>query len=84
MGPGVEEVMQMGVKVSEFPVLYSGWECDHTAFVYDYKGQLFLILSNHGAPYIADLSDLREKIEEYEEVLAASRKALNDLLRSWR
>ena len=40
------------------------------------NGDRYLRMTNHGGEYVADKSELLEKIAEYEEAIHASRKAL--------
>lgn len=71
------EIKDFGEVVFEFPMLYSGWECDEKGYVVRTpKGHLDLILSDHGRLYSAPLRDLEDKISEYEEAIKNSRTAL--------
>lgn len=59
-----------------FRVLHDGWEMDNEGRVYEgAEGKRFLVLTNHGGEYRAELSALDEKIAEYKAVLADSEKA---------
>jgi hypothetical protein len=63
--------------VMRFAVLWEGWEMDNEAWVMERPDcSRYLVMTNHGARYMAMPSDLRERIAEYEKVLADSRKAL--------
>lgn len=63
--------------LSEFPVLWEGWDCDSTAWVMERPdGTRYLKMTNHGGEYEADPEELTERIAEYEKVLMKSREAL--------
>lgn len=53
-------------------VLWSGWECDATAWVVNDDGVRRLVASSHGAAYFAEASFLEERIVEYRAAIAAS------------
>lgn len=60
-----------------FPVLYSGWECDETAWVVGKAdGTSALIMTSHGAPYVADSLQLATRVHEYKKALADAEYAL--------
>lgn len=64
-----------------FKVLWAGWECDEDGWVVEMKdGSRALILSSHMAPYVAEPSELVEKLAEYDKVVTDTNAAL-DLLR---
>lgn len=62
---------EKGLKLVEsFPVYYSGWECDHTWYLcQNSAGQKVVVATNHGTPYIAKKSIVKQKCEEYRSVL---------------
>jgi CRISPR/Cas system CSM-associated protein Csm4 (group 5 of RAMP superfamily) len=57
-------------------VLWSGWECDGTAWIVEDQGQKRLVASNHGELYFADKDFLEEKMKEYKEAIAETENAL--------
>jgi hypothetical protein len=64
----------------EFPVMYSGWECDEKGWVKERAdGIRVIVLTDHGVPYEADPKVLRDRMDAYRDALAKSREAL-DLL----
>lgn len=67
-------------KLFAFAVLHTGWELDATAWVAELdNGQRVLVMSNHGNEYIAQPQELLEKIAEYENCIADSKRALDML-----
>lgn len=67
-------------KLFEFEMLYSGWESDGKGWVCEEPdGKRFLLLTNHGTPYVAPLSELTEKLEEYKRASEETQKAINML-----
>ncbi len=63
----------------EFPILWSGWECDYKGYVARHKNKTVLILSTHGTKYFADEIELEVKIAAYEQAIKATKKALEML-----
>jgi|GEM_PF-6064754 len=64
-------------KIHEFPVMWAGWEMDDKGWVaLDDSGQKVIVLSNHGAEYVASIDELREKIVRYKAVIDATEKAI--------
>lgn len=59
-----------------FPVLWEGWECDSEGRVCEFDGVRFLVLTNHGSPYRAEVQELHDKLAEYRNVIAATEKAI--------
>lgn len=57
-------------------VLWSGWECDATAWVVNDGGQRRLVHTNHGEAYFAEASFLEERIAEYRAAIAESEAML--------
>jgi hypothetical protein len=70
------EFRKNGKVILEIPVMHRGWEMDSMAWIIEYKGEVALITTNHGGCYFGDESFLREKLAEYAEAMAASRKAI--------
>lgn len=60
----------------EFPVLYSGWECDEKGYVVDVDGKSCIVLTSHGRTYFAKNAELEFKIKEYKEAIKKSEQAL--------
>jgi hypothetical protein len=81
---------QFGKIIKKFPIFQQGWEMDGYGYVVgniehkyseekkylgpfcDYK----LVLTNHSKPYIADSSELRKKIVEYQNMIGETIEAL--------
>ena len=61
-----------------FRVLHEGWEMDNSAWVIELAdGSRAIATTSHGSPaYIVRDAEMTEKVAEYEEVLAETRKAL--------
>lgn len=58
----------------EFSALYRGWDCDGTYYLCKDMNDIYvLVCTSHGSPYIGSPEELQDKIEEYEEVLKATR-----------
>ena len=63
--------------IFEFPILYEGWEMDEKGEVIERNdGSRYIRLTNHGKPYIAEVSELEEKIAEYQKVIGETNKAI--------
>jgi hypothetical protein len=68
-------------KLYEFPVMHSGWEMDSKGWVVELAdGRRAILLANHGVEYLAKPSELHELIEEYQQAISATRKALGILV----
>jgi len=64
-------------KIFEFKVYWHAWECDSEGYVMeDVTGKRHLILTNHGSMYIAEEQQALAKIEEYQEAIRETQKAL--------
>jgi hypothetical protein len=71
-----------GVKraLFQFKVMHCGWECDEDGWVVEMDdGSRALVLMNHMHLYVAEPSELSEKLAEYERVAADTNKALSML-----
>lgn len=73
-----------------FPVYWSGWECDATGWICeDRSGYTVIILSNHGAKYVANESEVVELAEEWQTAAMTLVKAVemartrNDCRTAW-
>jgi hypothetical protein len=63
--------------VFQFDVLYAGWDCDSIAEVMERPdGSRYLRMTNHDAPYEADVQQVLDKITEYEKAIAESQWAI--------
>jgi len=62
--------------VFTFPVLWNGWENDNTGYIVMDDDVKRLVLTNHGSPYFGNISELQEKIKEYEEAATETKKAI--------
>jgi hypothetical protein len=82
----IEQSMNIKVDGKEFKaiascdVLWSGWECDPTAWIVVDNGRNRLVASNHGSLYFEDEKFLQNKIKEYELAIEKSKELLNMLL----
>jgi hypothetical protein len=64
-------------QIFAFDVLYSGWECDYRAWVYEKpNGTRYLAMTNHGNIYVAPRKHLEDKIKEYKQVIEDTEKAI--------
>lgn len=68
--------MQKGKTLLEFPVMWSGWECDSKGWVVEYEGENHLIVTNHGGYQFGDAEFLDEKVGEYLEAVQKTTQAL--------
>ena len=57
-------------------VLWSGWECDDSAWVVEENNQKRLVASNHGSLYFEDAQFLENKIKEYHDAITNSIRLL--------
>jgi hypothetical protein len=64
--------------ILKFPVLWEGWECDSTAWVYEMQdGSRYLLVgSSEDRRNAESLAFLEGKIAEYEAALEGARTAL--------
>ena len=63
--------------IYSFPVLWEGWECDPEAWIIErLDGTRYLKMTNHGGGYIAEASELHERIKEYASVIEKTEKAI--------
>ncbi len=60
-------------------VFWSGWECDDKAWLVKIDDEYKIVNSNHGEHQITDKNFLENKIKEYEEAIANTRRILNKL-----
>jgi hypothetical protein len=65
--------------VEEVTMLYAGWECDSDGWLVRTDGQLKLILTDHGRPYVADGRELRDQISTNLRIVEHQRKVLAKL-----
>jgi hypothetical protein len=68
-----------GVKhlvLARAPVLWSGWECDGTAWVVEKDGKPMLVTSNHGGQQLGNVELLKSKLQEYEDAIKATKLLL--------
>ena len=80
---------QFGKIIKKFPILHHSWDGDGYGYVVasivkgikteNFEGTLItpkLVLTNHSKPYIADSSELRKKIVEYQNMIGETNEAL--------
>lgn len=71
------------------PLYYSGWECDSKAFIFTPKGEEpFLVLTDHGRPYIGTTRRLKIFIDKYRQAITITEDAISklrstDYLQDW-
>lgn len=66
--------------VYTFDVLWRGWEMDNIGYIaQDEDGNKYPVLTSHGSKYIADKSELLDKISEYADAMNQTNKALKML-----
>lgn len=64
----------------EFTLAWVAWECDSEgAVVKDENENKYLILTQHGSPYIASKDDLLKQIADYQNLISDTRKAITYL-----
>jgi hypothetical protein len=75
--PDVDLILRSGKLLHAFPVMHRGWELDDKGAVYEMPdGKRYLILTNHGAYYVARPKELLDKILEYQSATEATELAL--------
>lgn len=64
--------------LSEFPVMYSGWECDSLGWVIKIQrtNEVKVVMTNHGSFYLETEEGLNDKMKEYEAALIPIKAAL--------
>lgn len=65
-----------GKIVSKISVLHHCWEGDGYGYIIEKEGKKILVLTDHGNPYIATVSDLYSKISEYKTVIQETERAI--------
>lgn len=64
--------------IFEFSVLWKEWEGDAVAWIIERDDKTrYLRMTHHGSPYEAKQDELLERIDEYENTLNQTRKALS-------
>lgn len=64
-------------KIMEFDVLHLAWECDSKGWIVEnYSSGRYIVLTNHGSPYIAPQEELIKLIESYQSVINKTKEAL--------
>lgn len=61
------------------PVMWQGWELDDKAWLVEVDGKFKIAASSHGDLSWVDASFLEDKLKEYEQVVAATKAALEKL-----
>ena len=81
---------EFGKIIKKFPILHHGWDGDGYGYVvgniehkYSEKKKYLgpfcnykLILTNHSKPYEADVSELKSKVIEYQNMIGETNEAL--------
>lgn len=60
-------------------VLWSGWECDGSAWLVNDNGKMRVVMTNHGSTYFAEKSALEEKVKEYQDAIKNTQDMINAL-----
>lgn len=64
-------------KIFEFPVLYTGWECDGKGWIVEGKnGKRRILLTSHGMEYFGSQDELGGLISEYQSAIDKTREVL--------
>jgi hypothetical protein len=73
----LENNLETDVTIFIFKVYYSGWEVDYEGYVKQTKdGKNYIVLTDHGAKYVAKPEELRDLINEYENAITDTKNAL--------
>lgn len=64
--------------LSRLNILHHAWEADSYLFIVKTHLETKIVGTNHGSPYILTKRELRSKIDEYQELIAAYTNLLND------
>lgn len=67
------------VAIDVCDVLWAGWECDDKAWLVNDGGQIKLVVSDHGQKYFEKKWYLEEKIKEYENAIAETKRLIEKL-----
>jgi len=67
---------QFGKIIKKFPILHHGWDGDGYGYVVDNIQEKNLILTNHSKPYEADVSELRQKVIEYQQMIGETNSVI--------
>jgi len=63
-----------------FGVSYIGWESDTTGWIVKKEdGTKYVVLTSHGGYYIGSILELKDRIQEYQQLLDGTQKALDML-----
>lgn len=65
-----------GKIISKINILHHCWEGDGYGYIVEKEGKKIIVLTNHGNPYIATISDLNLKISEYKTVIQETERAI--------
>lgn len=71
---------QYGTVIFEFPVLHQGWDMDGKGWVVERDKKRFIVLTNHGSPYIANKKELEMQMKKYSDISEKTKKALEYIL----
>jgi len=59
-----------------FKTYYHAWECDGYGNVVEREGKRSIVLTSHGAPYLATKEELEQLIETYEQAISDTKEAI--------
>jgi hypothetical protein len=60
----------------EFTILHEGWETDNTGWIVEIDGERVFVSTSHTGLYEFPTEELVGKINEYEQIVLVSKKAL--------
>ena len=70
-------IKQFGGFIQKFKILHHGWDMDSYGYVvYPPDQQRKLVLTNHSKPYEADVSELRQKVIEYQQAIGETNSVI--------
>lgn len=68
--------------LSCFDIAHVAWECDSIGYIVEEEDtkKRHIILTSHGAPYIAKVEELHEILEEYERLEYETKEAIDSFM----
>jgi len=67
---------QFGKIIKKFPILHHGWDGDGYGYIVTDGQENKIILTNHSKPYEADVSELRQKVIEYQQMIGETNSVI--------